>query len=152
MPGINEIINAVRGNEYSPRMKLNSLVNQWATPDPNTEPPRTLQVRTPPLYGSGPGVPPADTHFVPGEIQRGHFPAFNTSYRSAVGPREAKLLARDSAVVDSYAKYLKENGVSDEEMEEIIKDIVLNQKTNRAAEYEQPVELKLEDRNPKARR
>jgi hypothetical protein len=156
---LNDIANYFRGNEPSPRKKLNELVYNTALPPfsppgPNEPEREAVKVVTPPLYGAGPGKPVGNSYYVPGELKPGTLgtPAFNNSSEFAAGPREASMLARDSRVVDQYAKYLKANGVSDEEMGEIIKDIVLNQKTNRAAEYERPVEMKLEDRNPRARR
>jgi hypothetical protein len=99
-------------------------------------------------------VNPYAEFYVPGEIRpdREHAVPGGSpeAFKNASGVREAQMLWKDNRVVREYENYLLDNGVSPEEMDEIMRDILLQQKKAREEEYAKPVELKLEDSNPTA--
>lgn len=128
---------------------LRSFVEQAAKP---AAPKPTIRQLPPPQPVQDPN--PYAEFYVPGEIRpdRAHAVPGGSpeAFKNASGVREAQMLWRDRQVVRQYENYLLDNGVSPEEMDEIMRDILLQQKKAREAEYARPVELKLVDNNPKA--
>jgi hypothetical protein len=88
--------------------------------------------------------PAPQDYFLPDEIDPNEakkLGAPNLMYRAATTERTAQALWRDNQVRNEYADYLSRNGASPEEIDEIIKDIYMQQKEARKAMYETPVEF-----------
>lgn len=157
MPGLKDFVDQAAG-----------VITVPAPAPRPTEPPRSHETDRAPLYGIGPGrreptISQLQAHrdrllrerqaqnpyYVEGEIRpdRAHaIPAGSPeAFKNATGAREAQLLWKDNRVLREYERYLTERGVTGDELDDIMRDVMMQQKKAREAEYAKPVTLEFKD-------